>query len=743
MTAILAGSAAVLFGLPILRRHLVTRFLMRAVAPFLPRLGDTERIALEAGTVWWDRDLFSGDPDWRKLLDFQAKPLTEKERAFLEGPVEELCGMVDDWEVSKTGDLGPEVWEFLKKHRFLGMIIPEEYGGLGFSAQAHSLVVTKISSRSLVAGVTVMVPNSLGPAELLHHYGTKEQKDYYLPRLATAEEVPCFALTEPEAGSDAASPRSTGIVCRGNYRGKEVLGMRLNWDKRYTTLAPVATVIGLAFRLLDPDRVLGDKKDRGINCALIPADVPGVEIGERHDPLGVPFQIGPTRGHDVFVPLDFLIGGPERIGQGDRPPGLAVAGAELSTRVAGAYATVREQFNMPIGRFEGIEEPLARIGGMTYLMNAARKLTAAAVDAGERPAVISAIVKAYLTEGMRDVVNDAMDIRAGAGIIRGPRNILSRAYQAIPIGITVEGANILTRTMIIFGQGAIRSHPYVQDEIRAVEEKDLKRFDRAFFGHVGSVFRNAVRSMLLGLTFGRLYRAPVEGKLSSFFGRFSRMSAAFALVSDTAMVTLGGDLKRREKLSGRLADVLAWLYLGSSTMKRFVDEGQKECDLPYARWACAHALYKIQVALAGVLDNLENRVAAWILLPFIFPIGDRLRPPSDALGAEVARGLLEDREARLRLTTEIYLPPFHEPGLGRLEAALDRIVEARPVEKKIHQAVRAGKLKKADRKSLIAQAAAAGVITADEQQRIQAADEIRLEVIQVDSFAAKKAPALQ
>ncbi len=737
----------VVFGLPVLRRLLVTRHLMRLIGPILPRLGKTERIALEAGTVWWDRDLFSGKPDWRKLLDFRPREVNEKERAFLEGPVDELCRMVNDWEISRAGDLPPEVWDFLKKNRFLGMIIPEEYGGLGFSAQAHSAVITKLSSRSVPVSVTVMVPNSLGPAELLLHYGTDEQKKYYLPRLATAEEIPCFALTGPEAGSDAAATQSVGIVCRDEFRGEQVLGMRLNWNKRYITLGPVATVIGLAFRLRDPDGLLGGKEDLGITCALIPADIPGIEIGKRHDPMGLPFQVGPNFGRDVFVPLDFIIGGRPMAGQGWKMlmerlaagrsislPALAAAGGQISTRVVGAYATVREQFDTPIGRFEGIEEPLARIGGMTYLMDSARTLTAGAVDAGERPAVLSAIVKAYLTEGMRTVVNDALDIRAGAAICRGPRNILARFYQGVPIGITVEGANILTRTMIIYGQGAIRSHSFVQDEIHAVAEKDLPRFDRAFFGHVNSVFGNIARSLLLGITGGQLLRSPAVGESKPFFGQFSRMSAAFALVSDAAMGTLGGKLKRREKLSGRLADALAWMYLGSAVLKRYRDHGEPACESVVMKWACVHALFQIQTALLGILANFPNRLVARLLRIVVFPLGARLQPPNDRLGAALARGLLEDREVRLCLTRDIYVPSSDEPGLGRLEAALDQTVEALAVETRIRDAIRAGKLDRAPGDVLLDRAVEAGIITEEDRRKVQAADEVRDEVIQVDSF---------
>ncbi len=741
------GALAIVFGVPAIRRWLVSTWVIRLIRPMLPRMGDTERIALEAGTVWWDGDLFSGNPDWKKLLAFEPRGLSERERAFLDGPVEELCAMAKEWEIVQAGDLPSELWDFIKRHRFLGMIIPESYGGLEFSAAAHSAVITKLASRSVTTAVTIMVPNSLGPAELLLHYGTDEQKNHYLPRLAKGEEIPCFALTGPEAGSDAAATQSIGIVCRGTFQGEEVLGLRLNWRKRYITLGPIATVIGLAFRLLDPDRLLGGEKDLGITCALIPADCPGIDIGARHDAMGVPFHNGPNCGYDVFVPLDYIIGGRKMAGQGWRMlmeslaagrsislPSLAAASAQLATRLVGAYATVREQFDTPIGRFEGIEEPLARIGALTYVMNAARTLTAGAVDAGEKPAVLSAIVKAYLTEGMRRVVIDAMDIRAGAAICRGPRNILAHAYQAVPIGITVEGANILTRSMIIYGQGAIRSHPYVQDEMRAVAEGDVARFDRAFFGHMGFVASNTVRALLLGITNGRLRRPPVRGKVKHFFGRLTQMSAAFALVSDAAMATLGGKLKRREKISGRLADALAWMYLASAALKRYIDDGQPARDLPFVECACVDALYEIQTALVGTLNNFPNRPVAWLLRALVFPFGPRYRPSSDKLGAAVARGLLENREARLHLTADMYVPPPDEPGLGRLEAALNHAVAALKVETKIRDAVRAGLLDKAPGEILLHQAAAAGIITEDERQQVLDAEDIRDEVIQVDAF---------
>jgi acyl-CoA dehydrogenase len=746
VAAAFAG-AALVFGRPELRRRLVSARAMPVVARLLPRIGDTERIALEAGTVWWDGDLFSGRPDWRKLLAFEPGPLSEAERAFLAGPVEELCARLDDWDVQQRGDLPEEVWRFLRDHRFYGMIIPEEHGGLGFSAAAHSAVITKLASRSIAAAVTVMVPNSLGPAELILHYGTDAQKRHYLPRLARGEEIPCFALTGPEAGSDAAATQSEGVVCRGKLEGEEVLGMRLHWRKRYITLCPVATLIGLAFRLRDPDHLLGEQEDLGITCALVPANLPGISIGRRHDPLGVPFQNGPTEGRDVFVPLDFIIGGRERAGQGWRMlmeslaagrsislPALSVGGAELAARVVSAYGMVREQFDTPIGRFEGVEEPLARIGGMTYAMNAARVLTAGAVDAGEKPAVLSAVVKAYLTEGMRAVVSDAMDVRAGAAICRGPRNILARAHMAAPIGITVEGSNILTRSMIIYGQGAIRCHPFALEEIEAVAAGDLARFDRAFFGHANFVLASAARALVLGVTGGRIERAPVGGAAAPWFGRLTRMSAAFALVSDACMATLGGKLKRREKITGRLADALAWMYLGSASLAQFCRDGQPERDRPFFEWACTHALHRCEEALAGVLDNLPSRPAAWALRPLVFPLGRRLRPPSDAQGSAVARALLDDPAARDALTRDIYRPAAEEPGLGRLEAALAKAIAALAVEAKIREAVRAGRLDRAPGDGLADRALEAGIISADERKRIHDADEARDEAIQVDAF---------
>ena len=740
---------AVVTGFAPLRRLLFARSLLPALGKVMPKIGNTERIALEAGTVWWDAQIFSGIPDWKYLANFQCKPLSEKEQAFMDGPVKRLCEMLDDWKIQQDRDLPPEVWDFLKRERFFGMVIPEQFGGLGFSEIGHSRVVTRIASRSIAAAVTVMVPNSLGPGELLVHYGTDEQKQRYLSRLADGREIPCFALTGPEAGSDAAATQSTGIVERGTWKGEQVLGLRLNWNKRYITLAPVATLIGLAFQLKDPDGLLGYAVDRGITCALIPHDLPGVEIGRHHDPMGVPFNNGPIVGKDVFVPLDAIIGGPEQIGRGWRMlmeslaagrsislPALAVGAAQMSTRICGAYATVREQFDTPIGRFEGIEEPLARIAGLTYLMTATRTLTCGALDAGERPAVLGSIAKAYLTDAMREVVSDAMDIRAGAAIQRGPRNALSRMWMSVPIGITVEGANILTRSMIVYGQGAIRCHPWVPKLIDAIAANDLSKLDRATFGYINFVFTRGVRALVLGLTGSRLASVPIDTELKRYYQQLTRFACAFAFVSDMCMATLGGSLKRHEKISGRLADALAWQYLAAAALKRYHDETKLASNYDLARWSAATALYRTQEALRGVLDNLSGPLAV-LARCLVFPLGAHLRRPSDLLGQRAARAILEDREARINLTQDIYVPGPNEPGLGELEAALDKAVRAIPVETKLRDAVRAGRLERAPKDQLDELGLAAGVITQAEYDTLADAQAARDAVVEVDAFDAE------
>jgi acyl-CoA dehydrogenase len=771
-TALVVVALALLFGLPDVRRRCVSALVLRVMRRVLPRMGETERVALEAGTVWFDGELFSGRPAWERLLAFRPAPLSEREQSFLDGPVEELCRLVDDWQVTQSGELPEAAWEHLRRHGFFGMIIPQEYGGLGFSAQAHSAVVARLATHSVGLTVTVMVPNSLGPAELLHRYGTHAQKQHYLPRLARGEEIPCFALTGPENGSDAAAMGATGVVEQRDVDGKPVLGVRLDWDKRYTTLGPVATLIGLAFRLSDPEGLLGSAPggapggapgsapgsdaDLGITLALVPADLPGVEIGERHDPLGQPFLNGPNRGTDVFVPIDAIIGGAAMAGHGWRMlmdclaagrsislPSLSAGGMQLVTRIASAYALVREQFNMPIGRFEGVEERLARIAGLTYTADAARRLTAGAVDAGEQPAVLSAVVKAYLTEAMRTVVDDGMDILGGAGISRGPKNALARLYQAAPIGITVEGANILSRSLIIYGQGAIRCHPYVHDEMESVAAHDLPRFDAAFFGHVNFTCGNAARALLLGLVDGGVPALPLPYWMRRGFGQLTRLSTDFALISDAAMMTLGGSLKRREMLSGRLADALAWLYLASAVLKRHADDAAPAVDRPAARWAYQHAQGQARAALAGVLDNLPLRPAALLLRCLCFPFGVRGRPLRDRDTARLARALLDTSGLRERLTAEVHLPPAARPGLGQLEQALALARAAEAPRKAVRSAVRAGKLAPDPAADLLQRAVAAGVIVAEDRTRILAAESARAEAVRVDAFGPEAFAALR
>ena len=740
-----------LFFVPHLRRLAISSSLMKIMGRVLPALSTTERAALEAGTVWWEGDLFSGRPDWRKLLEMPVPKLSAEESAFLNVEVEELCALVDDWKTRQHGDLAPEVWDFLKTRRFFGLIIPKEHGGLGFSAIAHSVIITKLASRSVTAAVTAMVPNSLGPAELILNYGTLAQKSHYLPRLARGEEIPCFGLTEPEAGSDAASTLSHGVICNGTYEGKDILGIRLNWSKRYITLGPVATVLGLAFQLNDPEHLLGDEEHLGITCALVPTNLPGIEIGKRHDPLGVPFQNGPNSGKDVFIPIDFIIGGKMMAGNGWRMlmqslvagrsislPALAVASMQLSTRVVSAYATVRKQFDTPIGRFEGVEEPLSRIGGLTYMMNATRVMTAGAIDLGEKPAVASAIAKAYLTETMRDVVCDAMDICAGAGICRGPRNLLEQMYMSVPIAITVEGANILTRTMIIFGQGAIRCHPFVQKEMTAVAAKDLKAFDRAFFGHLTFVLKNTLRSFGHALTASRFAGSAGEKDIDVHMRRISRMSSAFALLSDAAMGTLGGKLKQHEMLSGRFADALAWMYMSSAAMKRFVAEGRKAEHLSYVHWSCEHALFVTEKALLGVLRNFPNRFVGRLLSFVIFPFGPTFRRPKDHLSKEIAHGLAENSLIRDSLTSDIFVPDSSEIGLGRLEVAFEKAIATFPVDKKVRVALHKKLLDRAPEDALFDQALERGIISKEERERVRACGASREEVIQVDAFTPEE-----
>jgi acyl-CoA dehydrogenase len=686
-----------------LRRDWLSRPIFRWARKVLPSLSATEREAIEAGDVWWDADLFSGDPDWAKLMAAPPAQLSAEEQAFLDGPVEELCGMLDDWTITwELRDLPPAVWAFLKAHKFFAMIIPKPYGGLGFSAYAHSEVIRKLSTRSISAAVTAMVPNSLGPGELLMQFGTKAQQDYWLPRLADGREIPCFGLTSQEAGSDAASMVDSGIVCRGTHDGCEVIGIRLNWHKRYITLGPIATVLGLAFKLYDPDHLIGSRDEIGITVALVPTNLPGVEIGRRHLPAFHVFQNGPNWGHDVFIPMDNVIGGVEQVGKGWKMlmsalaagrgislPSLSSAGASFAAHVSGAYASIREQFHVPIGRFEAIQERLGRLAATAYLLDAARRLTCAAIDRGHKPAVITAIMKAQATERLRVSANDAMDIHGGKGIMEGPLNYLGNLYRAVPIGITVEGANIMTRALIQFGQGAIRSHPFILKEMLALEESDKERgldeFDRAFWGHVGHSCLNALRAFVRGWTLGYAAPAPPAGPATDYFRQLSRYSSAFALAVDVALLTLGGNLKRREMISARFGDVLSELYLLSAVLKRWQEEGRQADDLPLVQWCMAQGFATIEMRLDEIIANFPNRPAAWLLRLLVLPFGTRTLGPSDALTQACALILLTPSAARDRLTVDIY-HGADDGGVGRLDRAFALISAVQPLRDRLRQA---------------------------------------------------------
>jgi acyl-CoA dehydrogenase len=754
LLGLIAIAGIVLFVRP-LRYLFVSRPLLKIFRKTLPKVSQTEQEALDAGTVWWEGELFSGDPNWNTLLAYPKPQLSAEEKAFLDGPVEQLCEMLDEWKITRElHDLPPDVWQFIKDNGFFGMIIPKQYGGHGFSALAHSEVVMKIGSRSGTAAVTVMVPNSLGPAELLLHYGTDEQKNNYLPRLAKGLEIPCFALTGPDAGSDAGAIPDTGIICRSKFEGKKnVLGIRVTWEKRYITLGPVATLLGLAFKLYDPDGLLGEEKDLGITLALIPTNTPGISIGRRHFPLDAAFQNGPNTGKDVFIPVEWVIGGREGVGNGWRMlmnclsvgrsislPATSVGAAKLAARTSGAYGMVRTQFNMPIGHFEGVEEALARIGGNTYMMDAARVMTAGAVDLGEKPSVISAIIKYHLTERGRQVINDAMDVHGGKGICMGPSNYLGRTYQQIPVSITVEGANILTRSLIIFGQGAIRCHPYILKEIDAANNSDdtraLQEFDQALTGHLAFSFNNGFRCLLYGLSGGALAKGPnisFSEEIAGYYRQLTRFSTAFALAADVSLLILGGSLKRKEKLSARLGDILSMLYLCSATLKRFEDDERPDSDLPLLQWSIQDALYQMQLAFYGLLDNFPNRIMAWKLRLLIFPLGRAFSPPSDDLGHKVVKVLMTPGEARDRLTKNIYIPDSDNEPLGVLEQALQCAEKCKEANSKIRTAVKAGRVT-AQGNEKISEALEQGIITDTEAKSLHEMVSLRRSVIMVDDF---------
>ena len=747
------AALALLMNLTPLRRSSLSGPLMKLLdaLKILPAISETEQTAIDAGSVWMEGELFSGKPDIGKMMQQAPPSLTKKEQAFLDGPVEKLCAMVSDWEIFQRKGFDEATWDYLKKERFFGLIIPEAYGGHAFSANAHSIIIGKIASRSGPLATTVMVPNSLGPAELLMHYGTEEQKNYYLPRLAKGEEIPCFALTEPNAGSDAGAMQSTGEVFKAD---DGALYVRLNWEKRYITLAAISTLIGLAFKLSDPENLLGKGTDLGITCALIPSSTEGVRLGVRHDPLGVPFYNCPCRGRDVVVPLDAVIGGEQGAGQGWRMlmeslavgrgislPAQAAGGAKLAVRAVGAYAGIRKQFGLNIGKFEGIEEPMARIGGYSYLMEAARGYICGALDEGAKPAVVTAIAKYNFTELGREIVNDAMDVVGGAGISRGPRNLIAHSYIALPIAITVEGANILTRTLMIFGQGAIRSHPYALREIHALMSGNVHEFDRAFWSHIGHVVQNLFRSIVLSVTRGRLASVPGRGHVAAWQRKLAWSSSTFAFLADIALGSYGGALKMKEKLAGRYADVLSWMLLATATLRRYESDKRHEEDRAHFDWAMHHAFWRIQTAFDEIYSEIKVPGLSWL---FRGPVAlwsrmNRIgKKPSDQLGHKVASEMQVPGEHRNHLTAGIYLTDDRSEGLGKLEYALNAITKANPVYKKLYKATKAGELKRAPVLKQLELASNQQIITSEEADLVKLAEAARYDAITVDEFTLEE-----
>ncbi len=741
-----------LLSLTPIRKLVLTGPAYGIVKSILPRVSRTEQEALDAGTVGWDAELFGGRPDWTKLLGVRKPTLSTEEQAFLDGPCETVCSMIDDWDTrNNRADMPPAVWTYLKENGFLGMLIGREHGGLGFSAQAQSQVVSKIASRSIAAGITVMVPNSLGPGELLEKYGTPEQKAKYLGRLAKGQEIPCFALTGPHAGSDAAGMRDVGVVCYDMYEGKKTLGVKLSWDKRYITLAPVATLLGLAFHLHDPEHLIGEVDNVGITLALVPANFPGVKIGRRHYPSRSAFMNGPTQGRNVFIPLDFLIGGKEYVGQGWRMlmeclatgraislPAIGTVSIKYALRVTSAYARIRRQFGIPVGLMEGVAEPLSRMVRSSYLYEASRALTASMVDEGQRPSVLSALLKYRTTEAMRDAFNDAMDIHGGRAVQDGPSNYLFSGYATTPVAITVEGANILTRTLITFAQGALRAHPYLYAEISAAQNNNRKAglaaFDAAFCGHVSFMARNKIGSLLHAISSGAFASSPVDHEMSRWYKQLARYSQSFALVGDWTVVFLGGDLKRKQRLSGRMADILSDLYLLSAVLKRYEDDGRIEEDRPVVNAIARDLIYSIEQSFAAVFANFPNAILRNAMRFLVFPLGRHAKPASDRETYRLARSVLQPGAFRDRLTKGTYVSMDPKDITGVLEDALIKVTTAAEIETKFVRAIKKGVIERRLDRDAISDAVEKGVLTEAEAATLRLADQATDKVIKVDDF---------
>lgn len=730
-------------------RLIISKSIYAKAKTVLPSISETEQLALNAGDSWWEKDLFQGKPDFGKLHSLQKFTLTEEEQSFLDNETQQLCAMIDDWKITHYDkDLPVEVWNFLREKKFFGLVIKKEYGGKGFSAAAHSEIVLRVATRSASAAVTVMVPNSLGPGELLHHYGTPEQKEYYLPRLADGREIPCFALTGPTAGSDATSIPDVGTVCMGEYNGKVTLGIRLtNVDKRYITLAPIATLVGLAFQAKDPDGLLGGVGRVGITCALLPHDHPGLAIGNRLIPLDQVFMNGTIRIKDSFIPMEWVIGGQEMVGEGWRMlveclsigraislPTCGTANSLLAAITTSAYAAIREQFKVPIGNFEGVQEGLGKIGGLTYMMNATRQFTVAAVDSGIRPSVASAISKYHLTENGRTVVNWAMDIHGGRGIIMGPNNYLGRMYQSVPVAITVEGANIMTRNLMIFGQGAMRCHPYIRTTYESLMREDgLKDFDKAVFAHVGYFAQNKARALFHAITAG-IFARGYSSRFNHYYKQISRLSSAEAFISDAILIMLSGSLKVKERLSARLGDVMSYLYMASATLKYFKDEGEREADEVFVKWAVEHCLFQAQHALVETLANYPVRWLARIYRFVLFPYGLAYHEPSDYLDRKVSQALMSDSDTRKAFRSEMYMDLSMSDLVGRMELTFQAVLTAAPIKAKISKAIKEKQLPKASVYKNAAKALELGIIDQAELEKLELAAKYTNEVIQVDEF---------
>lgn len=738
------------------RSSFITRPAFKAIGKIIPPVSDTEKEALESGTVGWDAELFSGNPDYDKLRAISPIRLSLEEQAFLDGPTETLCQMIDDWQIRASNrEVPDEIWQYVKDNGFLGMLISKQHGGLGFSAQAQSLILGKVASRSPDVSVIVMVPNSLGPGELIEKYGTKQQIEHYLPRLAKGKEVPCFGLTGPTSGSDAATMRDIGVVCKGEFEGEEVVGIKLNWEKRYITLGPNATLLGLAFHLFDPEKLIGEEDDIGITLALIPADHNGVTIGNRHIPNGCAFPNGPNSGKDVFIPLDWVIGGEERVGQGWKMlmsclaagraislPSSSAAASKAMLRFTTAYGRIRNQFGIPISNMEGIEERLSRMIETSYVLEAARALTASMVQGGEKPAVISALLKYQSTEWARVAVNDAMDIHGGRGICDGPSNYLQSAYQSMPVAITVEGANILTRTLITFAQGALRSHPFLYQEVQAVQDPDKEQgyesFEPLLYGHIKYSLANIFGALFHNLTLGAFAKAPHRaGNITKLYRALSRGALNFALMSDMTVAILGGSLKMRQKISGRMADALSELYFLSAILKRYEDDGQITDDLVFVEYAAQNAQYRFYQSLDAVLQNYPSPLIGWFLRRLVFPLGNHHTPPKDRLGKAIVKKVMTEPDTRNRLTSHIYVNHDENDPTGILEVTMNEVIELAPVTKKLELAIREGKVQRFHGNDWIGEAVTKNVLTNNEAERLRRLEKLTAKVIAVDQFDPK------